>query len=364
MNQNDVKIGGGMYFSDIVMQTENFKNQCRLFEEGHTGLVQLVVEPPPVLKAKTGEIKFNYISNYTRDIETYLASLPEGMKVIIHAPGENLGTGFLDLNGVYEKHKMKRQGEIITQEEWNQKALEFAFAVALVSHQQGRTPDIGAFCDRPFVVAHPGYCPLAYEKDTGYYPCDRKRILARIKITAAIATVLVNAKGKINLCFENVPPLVLGEYFPKEKTGAWEHQNYWGIGSLPNEMGKIVEILRRCFLQEYYFLLDITHLLVLFNQMLKIKSPEWSPYCHLSPLDLIDGFHRAASPLPICHFSGHPGSESLIDTHTDLTEGVRKGVRDLIAQKEIVCLEMKWHAITYEESVSLIKRFREKYLSS
>jgi len=66
--------------------------------------------------------------------------------------------------------------------------------------------------------------------------------------------------------------------------------------------------------------------------------------------------------MPICHFSGNPGPDALVDIHTDLTEPAEDWIRDYFKEMKIVCLEMPWHKMTLEEAEAIIQRFRKNYL--
>ncbi len=308
------EVYGGLFFENVVNQDKNFEQQCRLFSNGTIHGVQLRVAHP------------SFTPNIAEaDLLSIIQRLPDGCGVFVHFGAENVGVDFgetFDENGIYQQ-KGKGEG---SWSRWNQETIRWGIKFA-----------IAAGLKKPYGGVHPGYRFYDSQND------DLSEVIASLYLI-----------GPANVLLENVPPVVFKGWFPEEKTKWWAEKGlcWWGVGGTPKEMSAL---LRNSYLLSSKCLIDFTHIVVMVNQA---KSGYIAYQRNLTLKEAIKGF-LDLSHSDICHFSGAPSG--LIDEHTDLSENPSVEIAEGLKEMQVVCLEIPWHKMDFDQAKAAIERFRDGY---
>lgn len=315
-------IYGGLWLENLVYQDEYFKFQIKFFELGLIQGIQLRVAHPSF----TPGLSFSSLPGI-------LSRLPKGMEIFIHFGAENAGVDFgesLDEHGFFRDYAIK------TGESWiNFNRDTLLWAAHIVANSGGRTRK-----DLPIGVVHPGYGMS--EDDSNAF----KKIIKTLQF--------IGAYEKIAL--ENVPAIVDKKFnAPYWKTEVWKNNQFWGFGSTPDDMSRLLAELG----SEWKCLIDFTHLIVTVNQAANFNHRGLENYRSLEKA--ISGF-MALPHWPICHFSGIPPRDCLVDNHDFIKVKPPEVLREAIRQMEIVCLEIPFQPDKSKETIKDIETFNELYL--
>ena len=248
------------------------------------------------------------------DLPRVLAALPDGMRYIVHYGAENTGVDFgqcFDELGIYRKHA----SEEMTWGRWNRESIDWGIAVA---QQLPIVPE------HPLGVAHVGY---------GQLP-------AHAQTKGKIIHFLGQYFNQRVIALENVPAMT--------SLDGGRNFDFWGFGGTPEDMG---DILENCGLK---CLVDFTHLAVTVNQA---RGSCFRQHLPLMGMEETVRRYLDLPHWPICHFSGLPPVDWLVDTHDFTHISPPSFLRDAIRTMDTICLEIPWRAETARQQIETFRKF-------
>lgn len=259
--------------------------------------------------------------------------LPKGFEVFFHCEAEN--------RGFDPGQNLDEQGTLIglsvSWEDWNYETLEWCNAVAFRAMVE-ELMNYNNRYENSIAVAHPGYGE-GLDDEIAY-----RNIVE-----------LFNSEGASLFSLETVPPIV-DRRFPhcEGEVETWSSDSYWGFGGTPDDMKRLIEETDKICL------LDLTHIAVAWNQANTLNMPKLANCKNLERMikDYWDLPHSR-----ICHFSGIPPKNWLVDSHDFLNAEPHPAIRDAIRQMEAVCLEIPFRPDEPEKTIKEIEAFRDAYLS-
>ncbi|MEK9181379.1 MAG: hypothetical protein AAB871_04035 [Patescibacteria group bacterium] len=307
-------IYGGLLLESLLKKDRYFALQAELFDKDVISGVQLRVAHP-FFTPGLGSAALPYIPKL----------LPSGMKLFIHVGAENVGVDFgqnLDECGVFGRSNMATG---VSWSVWNRRTLDWAQGVALAA---GLTA--------PWGVAHPGYGVSSVDWPT------RESVIKILKRLPA---------GSVAL--ENVPPVADRDLYNllTNTKADWPRKQYWGFGGTPEDMDKLLLEAGDGNL----CLIDFTHLQVMVNQANARFWPELDAW---QDLEYVVEQYLDLQHCKICHFSGVPPAEVLMDSHDHFSAPLPVPIRDGLNRMDVVCLEIPFRE--FDETRRQVEDFREQ----
>ncbi len=227
------------------------------------------------------------------------------MDIVIHFGAETCG---VDLGETIDERGAFRQSGYTNWQLWNNEIFDWGEIVFDCFHAIGG-------------CAHLGYSWL-YDFDNG-----RQRVVKALK----------KRSGK-QIALEVIPPL-------SQNTGIW------GFGGTPSDMQWFLGQLG----ESWQILLDYTHFSVAINQC--------NVYNHgdkTQPWRNLEKTLEAYLALPhsdICHYSGYPPTDMLVDSHDYLLSAPHPAIKTALQGARVICLEFEFD----DNSISArtIEQFRK-----
>lgn len=225
-------------------------------------------------------------------------------KLIVHIGAENAGVDLGEQFDETSEFQSKSKGENWSR--WNEKTFEQSLQIAKIESSR--------------LVAHPGY---------GTSHDDQESLKKIIKF--------LQRYKKYGIALENVPPIV---QFKKD---------YWGFGGTPRDMKRLFQRLGG----KWKCLIDWTHLIIAHNQANFFNSNELQDCKNIEKL--IEGY-LLLPHLDVCHYSGSPPREIVIDNHSYLDNAPHELILEALKNTKTVCLEIKFN--NFDQSHKEIENFK------
>ena len=301
-----MKVLGGLCLENLVKDDEYLELQLTLFHEGFIDGVQIRVAHNSFTPSVTDQTS----------LDKLFGRLPSGFATFVHYGAENVG---VDLGENLDECQVFQRSGFSSWREWNLQTLQWGQMVA-------KSAPVAV--EQPTGVLHPGY------------GVDVNDVQSLQRITSGLRCF-----QDVPLGLETVPAVVDPNSLESDREDP--PRFFWGFGSTPADMARLLEALNR---PNTRCLLDLTHIAVTVNQ-----AQIW-PIHALDKCRDLETVLEDYLTLPrwsVCHYSGFP--PTLVDDHSYMHVDPPQCIKDCLGQMEVVCLEISFST---ERARADIERFR------